>query len=424
MTLRLVVIGAGMASGRALEHLFEMGGDYEVTLFGAEPRGNYNRIMLSPVLSGESTFEEIVTHTADWYAQHGVTTRFGERVEEIDRQNKVVKAAGGDVVYDKLLIATGSDPFIIPVPGKDLAGVMSYRDLDDVELMKSYAARPGAKAVVIGGGLLGLEAAAGLRLRGMEVTVIHLAGHLMERQLDPAAGLLLKQELQSRGITVLTEANTAELRGTDHVEAVLLKSGQMIETDMVCMAAGIRPASGLGRTIGLECNRGIIVDDQMRTSDPDILAVGECVEHQGQVFGLVAPLYDQAKVVAQTLLGAEAAFVAPQISTKLKVTGVDLFSAGDFAEGADREEIVFTDPTQHVYKRLILENEQIVGVVMYGDTVDGPWFLDKIASGEPVGAARDTLIFGPNFVETEDTAPPSTTPVTTAVYAERSSVAA
>ncbi|QPH52249.1 nitrite reductase large subunit NirB [Pontivivens ytuae] len=393
---RLVVIGAGMASGRMLEHLFEREAGYEVTLFGAEPRGNYNRIMLSPVLSGEKSYDEIVTHDADWYAGNGVTCRFGERVEGVDPDRKVVVTASGETAYDKLVIATGSDPFIIPVPGADLPGVMAYRDLDDVERMQGYAAK-GGRAVVIGGGLLGLEAAAGLKARGMDVTVVHLAGHLMERQLDPAAGYLLERELRSRGIEVLTEANTAELRGTDHVEAVLLKDGRIIETDMVCMAVGIRPACALGREAGLAVNRGIVVDDAMVTSDPDVLALGECVEHRGQLFGLVAPLYDQAKVAAATLAGEAAAFDPPQVSTKLKVTGVDLFSAGDFAEGEDREEIVFRDAARGVYKRLVLEEDRIVGVVMYGETADGAWFLDKLRSREDISDGRDTLIFGPNF---------------------------
>ncbi|MBB5514178.1 nitrite reductase (NADH) large subunit [Rubricella aquisinus] len=397
MTQHIVVIGAGMASGRMLEHLFDAGADVHVTLFGAEPRGNYNRIMLSPVLSGEKTFEEIVTHDSDWYAAHGVTTRFGEHITAVDPVAKTVATGQGPLSYDKLVIATGSDPFIIPVPGKDLPGVMAYRDLDDVERMKSYAAKPGAKAVVIGGGLLGLEAAAGLKAQGMDVTVIHLAGHLMERQLDPAAGYLLKRELELRGIKVLLEANTAELRGTDHVEAVLLKDGRVIEADMVCMAVGIRPATALGTACGIACERGIIVDDQMRTVDPDILAIGECVQHQGQIFGLVAPLYDQAKVAAKTLMGEEAAFTPPMVSTKLKVTGVDLFSAGDFADGDDREEIVFRDAARGVYKRLILAQDRIIGIVMYGDTADGPWFLQKLKDGEDISEGRDTLIFGQNY---------------------------
>jgi nitrite reductase (NADH) large subunit len=398
MTRRLVVIGAGMASGRALETLFAEGpGAFDVTLFGAEPRGNYNRIMLSPVLAGEKTYEEIVTHDADWYAAHGVTTRFGETVTRIDRASKVVFTAKGETPYDKLLLATGSAPFIIPVPGNDLPGVTAYRDLDDTLRMIEAARRPAAKAVVIGGGLLGLEAAAGLALRGMEVTVLHLMGHLMERQLDPAAGYLLQRDLERRGIRVHCKAQTQAIVGEGRAEAVLLEDGTTYECDLVVMAVGIRPETRLARDCGLEVARGVVVDDQMRTADPDILAVGECVEHDKTTYGLVAPLYDQARVAARTLLGVEAAFKRVDLSTKLKVTGVDLFSAGDFAEGPGREEIVFRDPGRSVYKRLVLEQNRIVGAVMYGDTADGAWFFQKLKAGEDVAEGRDTLIFGPAF---------------------------
>ena len=297
MTQKLVVIGAGMASGRALEHLFESDPRaYDVTLFGAEPRGNYNRIMLSPVLSGEKTYEEIVTHDADWYAEHSVTCRFGETVTKIDRAAKVIHSAEGETPYDKLLIATGSAPFIIPVPGKELPGVMAYRDLDDVNNMLEVAQKPGAKAVVIGGGLLGLEAAAGLQQQGMDVTVIHLMGHLMERQLDPAAGYLLQKELEGRGIQVQLNAATKAILGEEKVDAVLLDDGRVFDADIVIMAAGIRPETRIATDAGLTVERGIVVNDQMQTSDPDILAVGECTEHRGMVYGLVAPLYEMAKV--------------------------------------------------------------------------------------------------------------------------------
>ncbi|WP_442772495.1 nitrite reductase large subunit NirB [Paenirhodobacter enshiensis] len=396
---KLVVIGAGMASGRMLEHLFEAApGDFDVTLFNAEPRGNYNRIMLSPVLSGEKSYDEIVTHDADWYARNGVHCRFGERVTAIDRARKVVLGASGDEVpYDKLVIATGSNPFIVPLPGHDLDGVVAYRDLDDTNRMIA-AAGPGRRAVVIGGGLLGLEAAAGLRLRGMEVTVVHLPGHLMERQLDPAAGYLLRRTLGERGIEVLCGANSKEIVGQDgKVAALRLEDGTEIACDILVMAVGIRPAAALGREAGLTTGRAIAVDATMTTSDPDVLALGECVEFEGQLFGLVAPLYDQAKVAAQTLLGQSAAFVPREVSTKLKVTGCDLFSAGDFAEGEGREDIVFRDPARGVYKRLVLKDDRIVGAVMYGDTADGNWFYGLMKDGADVSAMRETLIFGPGF---------------------------
>ena len=393
----LVVIGAGMASGRVLEHLFEAGAPFEVTLFNAEPRGNYNRIMLSPVLSGEKAFEEIVTHDDGWYAEHGVTCRFGEKVVAIDRSRKVVVGEKGEVPYDKLIIATGSAPFIIPLPGHDLPGVVAYRDLEDTNAMIAASSRPGAKAVVIGGGLLGLEAAAGLRLRGMDVTVLHLMGHLMERQLDEAAGYLLKKDLEKRGIEVLLKASTQRIEGDGKVERVVLEDGTVLDADIVCMAVGIRPAGQIGADAGLTCGKAITVDAQMRTSDPDIFAVGECVEFDGNLFGLVAPLYDQARVLAKTLLGEDDAFAMRELSTKLKVTGCDLFSAGDFADGEAREDIVFRDPARSIYKRLVIEDDRLIGAVMYGDTADGNWFFGLIKDQTDIEEMRDTLIYGPAF---------------------------
>ncbi|MBF9034290.1 FAD-dependent oxidoreductase [Rhodobacterales bacterium HKCCE2091] len=398
MTQKLVVIGAGMASGRMLEHLFDADpGAYEVTLFNAEPRGNYNRIMLSPVLSGEKSYDEIVTHGPDWYEANGVTCRFGERVTAIDRDRKVVIAPNGEVPYDKLVIGTGSSAFIIPCPGHDLPGVVAFRDLEDTGAMMEASGTPGARAVVIGGGLLGLEAAAALRLRGMDVTVLHIAGHLMERQLDESAGYLLQKDLEKRGITVLTQASTKAIEGEGRVERVVLEDGTVLPCDIVVMAVGIRPAVTLAKDAGLEMGRAIKVDAAMRTSDPSVFAVGECVEFEGNLFGLVAPLYDQAKVLAKTLLDEEETFQVKELSTKLKVTGCDLFSAGDFAEGEGREDIVLRDPGRGVYKRLVLEGDRLVGAVFYGDTGDSNWFFDLIRSGEDVSEMRESLIFGPAY---------------------------
>ena len=398
MKKKLVIIGAGMASGRVIEHLRDADPEgYDITLFNAEPRGNYNRIMLSPVLSGEKTYEEIVTHDDAWYAANDVTCRFGERVVNIDRAAKTVTAENGDVLaYDKLLIGTGSNPFIIPLPGHDLEGVIAYRDLEDTEQM--MAMTTGNKVVVIGGGLLGLEAAAGMAAHGADVTVVHIMGHLMERQLDPASGYLLKNSLEEKGITVLCGANSKEITGTNgKVRALMLDDGTELPCDLLVMAVGIRPNVALAQDCDLAVGKGIHVDDQMVTSDPDVLGVGECIEHEGAIFGLVAPLYDQAKVVAKTLLGEQAKYEQRKVSTKLKVTGCDLFSAGDFAEGENREDIVFRDPARGVYKRLVLENDKLVGAVMYGDTGDGSWFFGLIQSGEDISEMRDTLIFGPGF---------------------------
>ncbi|UWQ17435.1 nitrite reductase large subunit NirB [Jannaschia sp. M317] len=398
MKQKLIVIGAGMASGRVLEHLVEQAPEaYDITLFNGEPRGNYNRIMLSPVLSGDKTYDEIVTHDDAWYADHGITCRFGERVAGIDRAARTVTAPGGEVLsYDKLLLGTGSNPFIIPLPGHDLQGVIAYRDLEDTERMMTMDA--GKRVVVIGGGLLGLEAAAGMAARGAEVTVVHIMGHLMERQLDESAGFLLRRALEDKGITVRCQANSKQILGQDgHVRALQLDDGTELPCDLLVMAVGIRPNVALGADAGLAVGRGIHVDDQMVTSDPDVLAVGECVEHDGAVFGLVAPLYDQAKVAAATLLGQQAAFVQKELSTKLKVTGCDLFSAGDFAEGEGREDIVFRDPARGVYRRLVIEKDVIVGAVMYGDTADSNWFFGLIRDKTDIAEMRDTVIFGPAF---------------------------
>ncbi len=398
MAQKLVIIGAGMASGRLIEQLIDTDASaYDIILINAEPRGNYNRIMLSPVLSGDKTYKDIVTHSDEWYADNNITTYFGEAVTAVDRKNKTVSTASHKVAYDRLVIATGSAPIIIPVAGKELPGVMAYRDLDDVNSMLEACEKPAANAVVIGGGLLGLEAAAGLKQRGMEVTVLHIAPHLMERQLDPAAGHLLRKDLERRDINIHTEAYTKAILGNHKVDAVLLEDGTIYPADIVVMSVGIRPETRLATDMGLAVERGIVVDDNMRTSVDDIFAVGECIEHRDQLFGLVAPLYDQAKVLAKTLLGEEAVFSPVELSTKLKVTGCDLFSAGDFADADDREEIVFRDAVRGVYKRLILQNDVIIGAVMYGDTDDGGWFLQKIKSGEDISGIRDTLIFGPNF---------------------------
>lgn len=394
---KLVVIGNGMAPGRVLDHLFEQApGAFEVTIFNAEPRVNYDRIMLSPVLSGEKAYDDIIIHDEAWYARHGVTLHKGARVMEIDRTHRRVVAENGTHAdYDKLLIATGSSPVVIPVPGADLDGVVTYRDLDDVNAMLKTA-EGGGHAVVIGGGLLGLEAAYGLKQQGMDVTVLHLMPSLMERQLDASAGYLLERAIKERGIGVVTRANTHEIVGKDgRVTAVKLDDGTEFAADMVVMAVGIRPNTGLADDAGLEIGRGILVDDHLRTSDPDILAVGECVEHRGHCYGLVAPLYEMAKVIAANLAGdADPAYTGSVTSTKLKVTGIDLFSAGDFADGEGREEIVLRDATGGVYKRLVIADNKIVGVVLYGDTADGAWFFDLLKRGSDISEMRETLIFG------------------------------
>lgn len=394
----LVVVGNGMAGCRAVEELLARdAGRYRVTIFGAEPYVNYNRIMLSPVLAGEKAFDDIVINDAAWYADNGIELIAGDPVTAIDRAAKTVTSKGGRTIgYDKLLIATGSDPFIIPVPGKDLPGVISFRDMKDVDTMLA-AADAGGDAVVIGGGLLGLEAAHGLTLRGMKVTVIHLMDTLMERQLDEAAGWLLKTALEARGQTILTGANTAEIYGEGKVEGVRLKDGRDIPASLVVMAVGIRPSTALAKEAGLDVARGIKVDDHMVTSDPDVLAVGECVEHDGNVYGLVAPLWDMCRSLADGLTDQHSGYRGSVTSTKLKVAGLDVFSAGDFSGGDGCEDIVLRDASRGVYKRVVVKEDRIVGAVLYGDTADGGWYFDLLRKGEDIADIRDLLIFGQAF---------------------------
>jgi nitrite reductase (NADH) large subunit len=399
-TQRLVVIGNGMAGCRAVEEILARDpGRFRITIFGAEPHVNYNRIMLSPVLAGEKSFDEIVINDAAWYADNGIELVAGDPVTAIDRAAGTVTSDSGRTVgYDRLLIATGSDPFIIPVPGKDLPGVISFRDMKDVDAMLAAAGK-GGDAVVIGGGLLGLEAAHGLTLRGMKVTVIHLMSTLMERQLDEAAGWLLKTELEARGQTILTGADTAEIVGDDKVEGVKLKDGRTIPASLVVMAVGIRPSTALAREAGLAVGRGIQVDDHMVTSDPAVLAVGECVEHDGQVYGLVAPLWEMCRALADGLVAQPTGYRGSVTSTKLKVSGIDVFSAGDFSGGDGAEDIVLRDAARGVYKRVVLREDRVVGAVLYGDTADGGWYFDLLKKGEDVAPIRDVIIFGQAFAQ-------------------------
>ena len=402
---KLVVVGNGMTPGRVLERVFDSQPDaFDVTIFNAEPRVNYDRIMLSPLLSGEKSFEEIVIHGDAWYIERNIMLYKGFRVNRIDRRARMVYAGDDEQApYDKLLIATGSNPIVIPVPGHDKDGVTTYRDYDDVEAML-WAARRGRNAVVIGGGLLGLEAAAGLSTQGMHVTVLHLMPTLMERQLDPAAGRLLQHAVEELGINVLTEANTKAILGERQVEGVLLDDGTELPADIVVMAVGIRPNTGVAQEAGLEVNRGIVVDNRMRSSDPNILAVGECVEFEGDTYGLVAPLYQMANVAANTLLGERIGtpFEKQVPATHLKVTGIDLYSAGDFESREDREEIVLRDARRSIYRRLVIEDNQLVGTVLYGDTSNSSWYLQLLRGGESIIEFRDTMMFGSDFADIQN----------------------
>ncbi|HSO84545.1 nitrite reductase large subunit NirB [Thiocapsa sp.] len=393
---RLVLVGNGMAGMRTIEELLKLEPDlYEITVFGAEPHPNYNRILLSPVLSGEKTIDEIILNSRDWYAERGITLHTGDPVEHIDRRNRLVRSRSGlEVPYDRLVLATGSNPFIIPVPGADLPGVLGYRDIADVEAMIETA-RGFKRAIVIGGGLLGLEAAYGLQQQGMEVTVVHLLDTLMERQLDKPAAALLKASLEKRGLTFLMEAQTAAIQGRDRVESVRFADGSEIATDLVVMAVGIRPNMALAQSAGIHCERGIVVDDTMLTYDARIYAIGECVQHRGHCYGLVAPLFEQAKVCANHLakLGY-GRYQGSVTSTKLKVTGIDLFSAGQYQGGDGCEEIRFQDPGAGIYKKLVIRENRLAGAVLYGDTIDGAWFFQLMREGTDISEIREDLLFG------------------------------
>jgi len=399
----LIVIGNGMAGMRTVEELLkhESSHRYRITVFGAEPHVNYNRIMLSSVLAGDKTVDDIVINSREWYAENGITLVTADAVTRIDRGDKTVTTASGLVAhYDRLLIATGSRPLAPPIPGLGLPGVCAFRDIADVDKMLA-AARTHKRAVVIGGGLLGLEAAWGLKQRGMSVALVHLMPTLMERQLDAAAGQFLQRDLDRRGIAFFTDGQTEEITGTEHAEGVQLADGRFVPADLVVLAIGIRPNIDLAKTAQLEVNRGIVVFDDMRTSDPDIFAVGECVEHRGQVFGLVAPIWDQAKVCAARLAGDETAmFASRALSTSLKITGVDVFSAGALmaADEAD-DEITLRDESRGLYKKIVLRDGKLVGAVLYGDVADGPWYLDLMRSKQDIGALRERLVFGRAFAD-------------------------
>ena len=397
---QLVVIGNGMAGIRTVEELLKIAPDlYDITVFGAEPHPNYNRIMLSPVLAGEQTVSDIVLNPLDWYAAHGITLHMGKPVTAVNRRERTVTAADGtQASYDRLLLATGSQPFVLPVPGHELQGVVTYRDIADTNAMIE-AARTHRHAVVIGGGLLGLEAAHGLTLRGMDVTVVHLGDWLLERQLDREAAGLLQAELSERGLRFALGAHTAACLGNaeGRVRAVQLKNGTEIPADLVAMAAGVRPDVRLATAIGLQCNRGVLVSDTLQTlTDPRIYAVGECANHRGMAYGLVAPLYEQAVVCANHLADVGTGrYLGSQVSTKLKVTGLDLFSAGDFLGADGTEAIVLRDPLRGTYKKLVLKDDALVGACLYGDIDDGSAYFELIRSGTSVAAQRDTLAFGP-----------------------------
>jgi nitrite reductase (NADH) large subunit len=406
---RLVVVGNGMAGMRTVEELLARApGRFDITVIGAEPGPNYNRILLSAVLAGEKARDEIVINPCSWYDEHGIALIAGNRVTAIDRTARCVTLADGAVLpYDKLLLATGSKPLAPPIPGLRLPNVRAFRDVADVEAMIE-AARSHRRAVVIGGGLLGLEAAWGLKRRGMSVALVHLMPTLMERQLDAAAGTLLHRELDARGIAFFINSQAEGIIGSERAEAVLLADGRQIAADIVVLAVGISPNIDLARTADLDVNRGILVGDDMRTSDPDIHAVGECIEHNGQVFGLVALIWEHARVCGARLAGDDAAIYVPQPPfTSLKITGIDVFSAGALAAaGEDDEEITLHDARGGLYKKVILRDNKVVGCVLYGSATDGPWYVELMRDKVDVSPLRDRIVFGRAVAESASAQPP------------------
>jgi nitrite reductase (NADH) large subunit len=418
MKPKLVLIGNGMAGAKLLEELMATCPDkYDITVFGNEPYGNYNRIMLSPLLSGEKTLKEIMILDRPWYKERGITLHVGtdKAITQLDRINKRVTTENGlKADYDRLIIATGSKPFILPIEGKQLNGVMSFRDISDVEKMLS-AANQHKKAVVIGAGLLGLEAAMGLCGRGMDVTVVHSNVVPLNRQLDIEAGELLQQELQARGLNFKMNAQTQHIEGDDNgnVTRIHFKDGSSIQTDIVIMAIGIRPNMQLAQDAGIHCEKGIVVSDTLQTYDPTIYALGECIQHRGGTFGLVAPLYDQARVLTNHLSEhGVAQYQTLPTATKLKVTGINLFSVGNInGDNDDNDQcefLYYRDKQQGIYKKLILKDNRLVGAVLYGETQEGAFYNELLDNKTDLTSIRPYLMFGRALCEEKSAGEKST----------------
>jgi nitrite reductase (NADH) large subunit len=395
MSESLVIVGNGMAAVRLVDELAKVAlGRYAIAVIGAEPRLAYNRVLLSSVLAGETASHEIEIKPAHWWRDRGVTLKYGCTVDEVDVGRRELKIAGEEsITFSKLVLATGSSPLRLKVPGIDLSGVHTFRDSRDVDLLLTLAAAK-KRVVVVGGGLLGLEAAYGLAKAGAPVTLVHLMDRLMERQLDAPAGALLKSLVEEKGINVLLNAATGRIIGEKRVEAVELVDGQRIDADAVIVAAGIRPNVALASEGGIPVNRGIVVDDQLQTGADDIFALGECAEHRGICYGLVEPAYEQARVLAQHLAGRSAAYGGSVVATNLKVSGVSVFSAGEFM-GSDRSEaIMLSDVRRGTYKKLVIEDGRLIGAVLVGDTTDALWYLELIRQRENIAAVRKDMMFG------------------------------
>jgi nitrite reductase (NADH) large subunit len=394
MSEPLVIVGNGMAAARLVDEMAKRAlGRYAIAVIGEEPRLAYNRVLLSSLLADEVGPADVELKPARWWRDRGVTLRYGARATALDTAARAVALADGtQLAFSKAVLAIGSRPIRLGLPGMDLPGVMTFRDIGDVDAMRTAA--PGARVVVIGGGLLGLEAAYGLVKSGAQVTLVHLMDRLMERQLDAAAADMLRRAVEARGVEVLLEAETMRVVGAQRVEAVELKDGRVLAADLVVVAVGVRPNAALAAEAGLAVNRGILVDDHLATSAPGVFAIGECVEHRGQTYGLVEPGYEQAAVLARRLAGEDARYPGSVVATNLKVSGVDVFSAGDFLGRPGTEPVVLHDPGLGIYRKLVIAQDRLVGAVLCGDNADATWYLDLIRSGRPIDALRDDLAFG------------------------------
>ena len=395
MSEPLVIVGNGMAAARLVDELAKTAlGRYAIAVIGAEPRLAYNRVLLSSVLAGETASHDIELRPADWWRDRGVTLKYGCVATEIDVGRRELKIENDEsIAFSKLVLATGSTPLRLDVPGADLAGVHTFRDSRDVDLLLTLAARK-KRVVVVGGGLLGLEAAYGLAKAGAQVALVHLMDRLMERQLDVSAAELLKSLVERKGVKVLLNANTARIHGETRVEAIELSDGRRIDVDAVIFAAGIRPNVALAKDAGISVNRGIVVDDTLQTGAPDIFALGECAEHRGICYGLVEPAYEQARVLARHLAGRAAAYEGSVVATNLKVSGVGVFSAGDFMGAEGSEAIVLNDASGGAYKKLVISGGRLTGAVLVGDVGDALWYLELIRKQQPIARIRADMMFG------------------------------
>jgi nitrite reductase (NADH) large subunit len=395
MSEPLVIVGNGMAAARLVDELAKVAlGRYAIAVIGAEPRLAYNRVLLSSVLAGETASHEIELKPADWWRDRGVTVKYNCLATEIDVGRRELKIANDESIeFSKLILATGSTPLRLNVPGADLLGVHTFRDTRDVDLLLTLAAQK-KRVVVVGGGLLGLEAAYGLAKAGAPVTLIHLMDRLMERQLDAPAAALLKSLVERKGIEILLNANTARIIGETRVEGVELVDGRRIEAEAVIFAAGIRPNVALAKEAGISVNRGVVVDDHLETSAPDVFALGECAEHRGICYGLVEPAYEQARVLARYLAGRATGYQGSVVATNLKVSGVAVFSAGDFIGEGGSEAIVLSDLKRGTYKKLVIADGRLTGAVLIGDVGDALWYLELIRNREPIAKIRTDMMFG------------------------------